>query len=118
MLSLLDDSTYADLSERRRGFTDGLRGEFASVDTKAQVAQVGTLSGLFFADAPVNDYGRRPEAADHARYARFFHGMLERGVFLPPSGYETMLRRASPTPTPSSTPSSTPRPQSRAATRN
>ena len=52
--------------------------------------QVGTLSGLFFADAPVNDYADA-QAADHARYARFFHGMLERGVFLPPSGYETMF---------------------------
>jgi glutamate-1-semialdehyde 2,1-aminomutase len=90
VLSLLDDSTYADLSQRVARFTDGLRGAFASADTKAQVVQVGTLSGLFFADAPVNDYADA-QAADHARYARFFHGMLERGVFLPPSGYETMF---------------------------
>jgi glutamate-1-semialdehyde 2,1-aminomutase len=27
-------------------------------------------------------------AADHERYARFFHHLLERGVLLPPSGYE------------------------------
>ena len=27
-------------------------------------------------------------AADHARYGMFFHGMLEREVYLPPSGYE------------------------------
>ena len=52
--------------------------------------QVGTLSGLFFADAPVHDYDDA-QAADHARYARFFHGMLDRAVFLPPSGYETMF---------------------------
>jgi len=38
----------------------------------------------------VHDYADA-QAADHARYARFFHGMLERGVFLPPSGYETMF---------------------------
>ena len=90
VLSLLDDDTYVDLTRRVTRFTDGLRGAFASADTKAQVVQVGTLSGLFFADAPVNDYADA-QAADHARYARFFHGMLERGVFLPPSGYETMF---------------------------
>ena len=28
------------------------------------------------------------KAADHDRYARFFHHMLDRGVYLPPSGYE------------------------------
>ncbi len=27
-------------------------------------------------------------AADHERYARFFHHLLDRGVYLPPSGYE------------------------------
>ena len=28
------------------------------------------------------------KAADHERYARFFHHLLDRGVWLPPSGYE------------------------------
>ena len=32
-----------------------------------------------------------PKRADHERYARFFHGMLERGVYLAPSGYETFF---------------------------
>ena len=90
VLSLLDDDTYADLTQRVTRFADGLRGAFASADTKAQVVQVGTLTGLFFADAPVHDYADA-QAADHAAYARFFHGMLDRGVFLPPSGYETMF---------------------------
>jgi glutamate-1-semialdehyde 2,1-aminomutase len=47
----------------------------------------GSLLSLFFSDQPVTDYDSA-RAADHAAYARFFHGMLERGVYLPPSGYE------------------------------
>ena len=90
VLSLLDDDVYADLTGRVTRFADGLRGAFASTDTKAQVVHVGTLTGLFFADAPVHDYADA-QAADHAAYARFFHGMLDRGVFLPPSSYETMF---------------------------
>ena len=31
------------------------------------------------------------KAADHARYARLFHGLLDRGVFVAPSGYETLF---------------------------
>ena len=90
VLSLLDDETYTDLARRATRFADGLRGAFAAADTKAQVVQVGTLTGLFFADAPVHDYADA-QAADHAVYARFFHAMLDRGVFLAPSGYETMF---------------------------
>ena len=90
VLSLLDDDTYVDLTGRVTRFADDLRGAFASADTKAQVVQVGTLTGLFFADAPVHDYADA-QAADHAGYARFFHGMLDQSVFLPPSGYETMF---------------------------
>jgi glutamate-1-semialdehyde 2,1-aminomutase len=90
VLSLLDDDDYADLTERVTRLADGLRGAFASADTKAQVVQVGTLTGMFFADSPVHDFADA-QAADHATYARFFHGMLDRGVFLPPSGYEAMF---------------------------
>jgi glutamate-1-semialdehyde 2,1-aminomutase len=44
--------------------------------------------GFFFASEPVTDYvtARR---ADTARFARFFHAMLERGVYLPPSQFES-----------------------------
>ena len=41
----------------------------------------------FFTDGPVTDYASA-KRADTARYARFFHAMLERGVFLAPSQFE------------------------------
>ncbi len=40
-----------------------------------------------FTDQPVTDYASA-RRADTDRYARFFHAMLERGVYLPPSQYE------------------------------
>jgi glutamate-1-semialdehyde 2,1-aminomutase len=49
--------------------------------------RVASLFSLFFSEGPVRDY-RGARAADHGRYARFFHRMLEEGVYLPPSGYE------------------------------
>jgi glutamate-1-semialdehyde 2,1-aminomutase len=51
------------------------------------VNRVGGLLSAFFSEGPVTDFDSA-KRADHARYAEFFHGMLERGVLLPPSGYE------------------------------
>jgi len=48
---------------------------------------VGSMLTTFFTDGPVIDYASA-KRADTARYARFFHGMLERGVFLAPSQFE------------------------------
>ena len=116
VLSQLDDDAYADLTARATRFADGLRGALTAASVKAQVTRVGTLTGLFFADTPVTCFSDA-QAADHAHYARFFHGMLagsvrerkagsgperkagsvpERtagpaSVFLPPSGYEAMF---------------------------
>jgi glutamate-1-semialdehyde 2,1-aminomutase len=51
------------------------------------VNRVGSMLTAFFTDGPVTDYASA-KRADTARYARFFHGMLERGVFLAPSQFE------------------------------
>ena len=47
----------------------------------------GSLFSLFFSEGPVTDY-ESAKRADHERYSRFFHAMLDAGVYLPPSGYE------------------------------
>ena len=90
VLSLLDDDAYSDLGLRATRFADGLRDACAGTGPTVQVVQVGTLTGLFFADAPVRDY-EGAQGGDHAAYGRFFHSMLDQGVFLPPSSYETMF---------------------------
>lgn len=49
--------------------------------------QLGTMSCLFFHEGPIKNYGDAT-ASDTKRYAKFFWGMLERGVYLAPSQYE------------------------------
>ncbi|WDS35761.1 glutamate-1-semialdehyde 2,1-aminomutase [Pseudoxanthomonas sp.] len=49
--------------------------------------QVGAMFGLFFTDQKVDTYAQAI-ACDTAAFNRFFHAMLERGVFLAPSAYE------------------------------
>jgi glutamate-1-semialdehyde 2,1-aminomutase len=52
-----------------------------------QAASVGTMWGTFFTDQKVTDYASAKQA-DTRRYAAFFHGMLDHGVYLAPSQFE------------------------------
>jgi glutamate-1-semialdehyde 2,1-aminomutase len=54
------------------------------------INRVGSMSTLFFCQGPVTDYASA-KTSDTKRFARFFQGMRERGVFLPPSQFEAMF---------------------------
>ena len=49
-----------------------------------------TLGGLFFSSDPVHNYDDA-RAADSDRYARFFHEMLNRNIYLAPSAFEAIF---------------------------
>ena len=89
-LALLDDAAYERLEATARSLADGLRDACKQHDAPAQVVQAHTLVGLFFTDEPVRNYDEA-KAADHERYARVFHGLLDAGVYFPPSGYEALF---------------------------
>jgi glutamate-1-semialdehyde 2,1-aminomutase len=89
-LSLLDDDAYTRLEAIATRVADGLAAAFAGAGVDAQVPRARTLVGLFFSDLPVRDYDTA-RAADHKAYASFFHGLLDRGVYVAPSGYEALF---------------------------
>jgi glutamate-1-semialdehyde 2,1-aminomutase len=90
VLSRLDADAYATLEASATTLADGLWHAINSVGLVAQVPQVGPLVGLFFAYRPVVDYGSA-QSADGKLYARFFHEMLDRGVYLAPSPFEALF---------------------------
>ncbi len=55
-----------------------------------QTVSVGTMAGIFFAGQPVYNYDDA-RTSDTARYGRFFHGLLRRGVYLAPSQFEALF---------------------------
>jgi glutamate-1-semialdehyde 2,1-aminomutase len=61
--------------------------ERAGVGNGVRYARVGSLSTLFFSAGDMTDFAG-VKRSDTARYAIFFHAMLERGVFLPPAQFE------------------------------
>ena len=78
---------YAGLTETASALTGGLARGLAANGSAVTVNRAGSLFSVFFSGGPVRDFdGAR--AADHERYAKFFHHLLDHGVWLPPSGYE------------------------------
>jgi glutamate-1-semialdehyde 2,1-aminomutase len=65
----------------------GLALAFDANGIDATINRAGSLLSVFFSEGPVRNFDEA-KAADHDRFARFFHHMLGRGVYLPPSGYE------------------------------
>jgi glutamate-1-semialdehyde 2,1-aminomutase len=78
---------YENLSARARMLTDGLQGVAEAEGLPFSTNQVGGMFGLFFTAAQVSSYAQAT-AADTALFNRFFHGMLQRGVYLAPSAFE------------------------------
>ena len=69
----------------------------ACAPEKITVNRVGSMMTWFFTPQPVTDYASA-KRSDTARFGRFFHAMLERGVYLPPSQFEAMFVSAVHTP--------------------
>jgi glutamate-1-semialdehyde 2,1-aminomutase len=67
---------------------DGFTRAAQAADIALQAGAAGSMWGFFFAAEPVTDYASAKQYADTARYARFFHAMLDRGVYLAPSQFE------------------------------
>jgi glutamate-1-semialdehyde 2,1-aminomutase len=70
-----------------RSLTDGLLAEARTAGVPVTLNRVGSMWTLFFTEGPVFDY---PSAkrADTKRFASFFHALLDRGVYPPPSQFE------------------------------
>ncbi|HHO76642.1 MAG TPA: glutamate-1-semialdehyde-2,1-aminomutase [Deltaproteobacteria bacterium] len=73
---------------------DRLMGSFRSGSEKAgiplTVNQTGSMAGIFFQQGPVERFDD-VMASNTKRYARFFHAMLDQGVYLAPSPFEALF---------------------------
>jgi glutamate-1-semialdehyde 2,1-aminomutase len=61
--------------------------EAAGASGRAAWQRVGSIGTLFFATGELTDFGQ-VKRSDTAAYAKFFHAMRERGIFLPPAQFE------------------------------
>lgn len=85
---LADGRVYARLDELGRHLENGLTAAIRRAEIRASVVRRGSALTLFFRDEAPSDYSRARES-DTAAFSRFHAGMLQRGILLPPSQFET-----------------------------
>jgi len=82
-LRRLTPELYEGLEHITAELEDGLAGAATSAGSDVRISRVASLLTVFFEDDP-----------NGARFARFFHAMLEGGVMLPPSQHEAWFASA------------------------
>ncbi|MEO8743264.1 MAG: aminotransferase class III-fold pyridoxal phosphate-dependent enzyme, partial [Lysobacteraceae bacterium] len=78
---------YEELDRRTRLLTDSLQAIAIEAGVPFSTNHVCGMFGLFFSATKVESYAQAT-ACDVAMFKRFFHGMLQRGVYLAPSAFE------------------------------
>lgn len=82
----------ANVYKRIEGLTQelvaGLRKAAEEAGAAVQINTIGSMFTVFFTNSPVTDF-QSAKKSDTNRYGRFFHALLDRGVYFPPSQFET-----------------------------
>jgi glutamate-1-semialdehyde 2,1-aminomutase len=76
------------LGERTNQLVEGLKTAAQAANVPFSTNHVPGMFGLFFTDKTPVRYFREVMACDVERFKRFFHGMLDAGVYLAPSAFE------------------------------
>jgi glutamate-1-semialdehyde 2,1-aminomutase len=75
------------LETRASRLAEGIVTAARRAETPLTLNRVGSMLTAFFTETPVTDYASA-RTCDTARHARFFHALLDEGVYLPPSQFE------------------------------
>lgn len=89
-LNALDEQSYIDMNEKVDKLVTGYEQAAKDFQIPLQINRVGSMFGVFFTDVPVVDYDSA-QTTDLDRFAKYYRGMIEQGVFLPPSQFEGLF---------------------------
>jgi glutamate-1-semialdehyde 2,1-aminomutase len=79
---------YDSLAAKTQKIENGLRPLLEAKGIAYQINRLGSMISLHFTDTPVKDFNTA-QKGDNPHFKNFFHQMLQRGVYLPPSAYES-----------------------------
>ena len=85
--ALGEPDVYEGLDERTAQLAEGIGAAAAAAGVPIYQTRAGSMGCVFFSAEPVTDYAGASRC-DTAAYGRYFHAMLDRGVYLAPSQFE------------------------------
>ena len=93
LMILLEENLTQQIIAQTSKLVDGLKTAAQIANVAIQTPQAGSMFGVFFSAQPVTDYDEAA-AANQAQFKKFFASMLEQGIYLAPSQFETLFMSA------------------------
>jgi len=87
---LRDDPPYDYLEAQASRLADGLKHAADAAGFPSQMQRMGSMMTLFFNEAPVVDWPSA-DRSDRKRFAKYFWGLIEEGVYMPCSQFEALF---------------------------
>jgi len=81
-------SVYTELDEKGAYLRRELFAVFTEANIAVDINQIGSMLSVHFTNKPVNNF-EAAAAANNTLFNKFFHAMLNEGVYLPPSAFES-----------------------------
>jgi len=81
-------SIYKELEDKTIYLKNGLNEILKGWGEPYVINQLGSMISVHFSDQPVTDFASAA-AANNERFKKYFHAMLRRGIYLPPSAFES-----------------------------
>jgi glutamate-1-semialdehyde 2,1-aminomutase len=85
---LKDREVYHDLEEKGRALFSGIQIAARMAGQDITINRIGSMGTIFFTKGPVKDY-ESAKKADAGKYAKFYRAMLQKGIYLAPSAFES-----------------------------
>lgn len=95
MLNLITDNpnVYISLADRGLALKNALASDLKELGLNYTINQIGSMFTLFFTDKAVNNFNDA-KTSDTVLFGKYFKGMLAKGIYLPPSQYESWFLSA------------------------
>jgi len=81
---------YDDLEKKSSYLEDGFKENIRSVGKNYSINRVGSMMCMFFTEEPVEDFNSAVKS-DTELYGKYYHQMLQRGIYLAPAQFEAMF---------------------------
>lgn len=90
MLTYLNEhnDVYSSLAEKTNYLRLGMEKVLDKTNISYHINSIGSMISLHFVEEPVVDF-RTAQKGDNDQFKKYFHGMLNEGIYLPPSAYES-----------------------------
>lgn len=87
---LKGEGVYQGLETKATRLADGIKRVFAEAEVPLTINRVGSMMTLFFNSGTVTGWDSVSKS-DRAGFAKFFHRLMDEGVYIPPSAFEAMF---------------------------